>query len=158
RSRPLRTQFLGEGTLMIQAIKPASSADGVQWDLRDLYEGVDDPKINRNLEEAFRRAQAFESAYRGKINVEGGPSPDTLLTAVRELESLSELMDKPLIYASLVHAAKTDEPKHGALLARTREQRTLINKHLIFFDLEWVKLPDDAAQRLIRSPALAKFR
>ena len=53
-------------------------------------------------------------------------------------------MDKPAIYASLVHAAKTDDPRHGAFSARTREQPTAINKHLIFFDLEWVKVADEA--------------
>ena len=66
-----------------------------------------------------------------------------------ELEGLSEQMDRPAVYAGLLHAAKTDDPRHGALLARTRERRTAINKHLIFFDLEWVKVPDDAAAQLL---------
>ena len=121
---------------------PYSSADGVAWNLSDLYASVDDPAIGRDLDTALKRAQAFESAYRGKIDVPGGPPADALLAAVRELEGLFEQMDKPIIYASLVHAAKTDDPRHGALLARTREQRTVINKHLIFFDLEWVKVAD----------------
>src|SRR5437870_727499 len=75
-----------------------------------------------------------------------------------ELEGLSEQMDKPLIYASLVHAAKTDDPRRGALLSHTREQRTVINKHLIFFDLEWVKLADEPAGALIADPELGKYR
>ncbi len=135
-----------------------SSADRVAWNLSDLYRRVDDPAIVRDLDTAMKRAQAFESAYRGKIDIPGGPPADSLLAAVREMEGLSEQMDKPIIYASLVHAAKTDDPKHGALLARTREQRTAINKHLIFFDLEWVKVADDAVQRLLAAPALACYR
>jgi oligoendopeptidase F len=139
-------------------LAPTSSADRVAWDLSDLYAGVDDPAIGRDLDTALKRAQAFESAYRGKIDVVGGPPAGALLTAVRELEGLSEQMDKPIIYASLVHAAKTDDPKHGALLARTREQRTVINKHLIFFDLEWVKVADDAVQCLLAEPSLVRYR
>src|SRR5206468_7356655 len=104
------------------------------------------------------RAQRFESAYRGKIDTPSGPDAGLLLAAVRELESLFEQMDRPAVYASLLHAAKTDDPPRGALLARTREQRTVINKHLIFFDLEWVQLPDGPAQKLIHAPALAKYR
>ena len=138
--------------------RASSSADRVAWDLRDLYAGVDDPAIGRDLDTALKRAQAFEARYRGQIDTPGGPSADTLLTAVRELEDLSEQMDRPIIYASLVHAAKTDDPQHGALLARTREQRTVINKHLIFFDLEWVKVADEAVQRLLAAPALARYR
>ena len=137
---------------------PRSSADRVAWELADLYAGADDPAISRDLEAALKRAQAFESTYRGRIDVLGGPPADALLVAVRELEALSEQMDKPIIYASLVHAAKTDDPKHGALLARTREQRTAINKHLIFFDLEWVKVADDAVQCLLAEPALLRYR
>jgi oligoendopeptidase F len=89
--------------------------------------------------------------------VSGGPSAELLLAALTELEGLSEQMDKPAVYAQLLHAAKTDDPRHGALLMRTREQRTVINKHLIFFDLEWVKLADEPAQALIRAPLLAKY-
>jgi oligoendopeptidase F len=135
-----------------------SSADRVAWDLGDLYAGVDDPAIGRDLDTALKRAQAFEARYRGQIDTPGGPAVDTLLAAVVELEELSEQMDRPIIYASLVHAAKTDDPRHGALLARTREQRTVINKHLIFFDLEWVKVADEAVQRLLAAPALARYR
>src|SRR5207237_2455033 len=95
---------------------------------------------------------------RGQINRDGGPAPELLLRALQELESLSEQMDKPAVLASLLHAAKTDDPARGALLARTREQRTVINKHLIFFDLEWVQLADGPAQKLIHAPPLAKYR
>jgi oligoendopeptidase F len=142
---------------MIQAVQPSSSADGVSWDLGDLYAGADDPRLGADLDTALKRALAFESAYRDKINVPGGPPAELLLTALTELESLSEQMDLPAVYANLLHAAKTDDPRHGALLTRTREQRTVINKHLIFFDLEWVKLDDESARSLIRNPALAHF-
>jgi oligoendopeptidase F len=143
---------------MEQLARQSSSADGVTWNLDDLYRGVDDPQIERDLSEALRRAQTFESTYRNKIDVPGGPAAPFLLAALQALESLSEQMDRPVIYASLVHAAKTDDPRHGALLARTREQRTVINKHLIFFDLEWVKLPDEVARGLIDSRVLKEYR
>jgi oligoendopeptidase F len=135
-----------------------SSAQGIRWNLSDLYMGIEDVQIENDLATALERAQAFETAYRGKICATGGPAAGMLLAAMKELESLSEQMDKPAIYAGIVHAAKTDDPKHGALLARTREQRTVINKHLIFFDLEWVQVPDDAAKKLIHDSQLAKFR
>jgi len=143
---------------MTQVILQTSSADGVSWNLQDLYGGVDDPEITRDLDEALRRARAFESNYRGKIDVAGGPAPELLHNALAELEDLSEQMDKPAVYAALIHAAKTDDPRHGALLSRTREARTAINKHLIFFDLEWVKVADDVVAQLLEVPILAKYR
>jgi oligoendopeptidase F len=143
---------------MSTAERPTSSADGVAWDLSDLYSGPDDPRITADLDEALRRAQAFESTYRGKIDVEGGPPAELLAAALTELEAVAELMDRPGAYAGLLHAAKTDDPPRGALLARVREQRTVINKHLIFFDLEWVKVPDEPAKTLIGSPEVARYR
>src|SRR5262245_22273216 len=143
---------------MIQSLKPASSAEGVRWNLGDLYAGGDDPQLTRDLDTALRRAEAFEKAYRGQILTEKGPPAEVLLAAVTELESLYEQMDRPAIYAQLVHAAKTDDPRHGALLTKTRERRTAINKHLIFFDLEWVKLADEPVKALLADPRLAKYR
>jgi len=140
------------------ATAPTSSAAGIAWDLRDLYKGLADPQIDRDIEAAFTRAKAFEGAYRGKIAALDASGAAVLLKAVRELESLYELMDKPAIYAMLVHSARTDDPRHGALLSKTREQRTAINKHLIFFDLEWIGLADNLAQALLTHPSLAKYR
>src|SRR3954470_8600180 len=93
-----------------------NSATGVAWDLGDLYAGPDDPRLVADLDEAHRRARAFEQAYRGKIASLGGGWPGLLFAAVSELEALSEQMDKPVVYAMLLHSARTDEPRHGALL------------------------------------------
>src|SRR5262245_16292630 len=102
---------------MSQADREGSSADGVSWDLSDLYGGVDDPRVDGDLEAAGRRARSFEETYRGTIQVDGGPASDWLRGAIAEYESLSEQMDKPCVYAGLLHAAKTDDPRRGALLA-----------------------------------------
>jgi oligoendopeptidase F len=137
---------------------PPSSAQGVSWDLSDLYSGPDDPRIAEDQEAALRRAERFEESYRGKIAQAPGPSPELLLAALRDLESISEQMDRPSVYASLSHSAKTDDTRAGALLARAREQRTAANKHLIFFDLEWVAVPDEEAAALLSSPILVRYR
>src|SRR5262249_55015858 len=134
------------------------SADGVVWNLADLYASVDDPRLKADLEAAHERARTFEAAYRGQIDTPTGPPAALLLKALTELEDLSEQMDRPVIYAHLLHPARTDDPRHGALLVKTDEKRTQINKHLIFFDLEWVKLDDAIATRLTADPALARYR
>jgi oligoendopeptidase F len=152
------TCLSGDALKIMETTRPTSSADGVSWNLSDLYRSVDDSAIERDLDDAERRAVAFAQSYRGRIDVAGGPSTTLLQSALDELEKLSEQMDKPLVYAHLAHAAKTDEPRNGALLAHTRERRTAINKHLIFFDLEWVKLDDAPAQALCADPALARYR
>src|SRR4051794_37494020 len=86
---------------------PGSSADQVTWDLGDLYQGLDDPQLERDLKAALERAQAFETRYRGQIDCPGGPAAGQLLAALQELESLAEQMDRPAIFAGLLHAART---------------------------------------------------
>src|SRR5262245_38788916 len=139
-------------------MQPTSTASGIAWDLADLYAGLDDPRIERDLASARRRAEAFEQTCRGKIAALTAADAELLARTLAEFEALSEQMDKPLVYAMLVHSAQTEEPRHGALLARTREQRTQINKHLIFFDLEWLQVGDAAAAALIDHPRLARYR
>lgn len=137
---------------------PISSAAGVAWNLQDLYDSLDDPQLLVDLDSALHRARDFEKTYRGKISNLRASDGDLLLAAIVQLETLFEQMDRPAVYAMLLHSARTDEPRHGALLSKTREARTAINKHLIFFDLEWIQLAEGPAQALIDHPKLAKYR
>lgn len=135
---------------------PTSSAMGIRWDLKDLYTTPDDQALDRDLRGALERAQAFEQKYRGRVRA--GIAPHSLYEALAELESIYEQMDKPLIYAHLLHASDTQNPKHGALLQSIQERHTQIRQHLLFFDLEWMDLPDEAAQKLIGAPEVARYR
>jgi oligoendopeptidase F len=137
---------------------PLSSAERVTWNLADLYASVSDPQIDADIRKSQEEAKAFAAKYRGKISVPGGPDAAVLAQAMQDVETLSERMDKPLIYAHLVHAAKTDEPKHGALLSKTREARTEANQYLIFFDLEWVAVEDAAAAKLLQDERLRRWK
>jgi oligoendopeptidase F len=135
-----------------------NTATGVTWDLGDLYKNLDDPALEQDLAKALKRAKAFEKKYRGRIEKVKATQSKILVRAIDELESLYEQMDRPAVFAMLQHSGKTDDPRHGALLARTQEQRTEINKHLIFFDLEWVKVPKSVAKKLAKKSSLKKYR
>ncbi len=136
----------------------SNSAVGITWNLGDLYKDLADPLIDKDLASALKRAKTFEKKYRGKIKSLKATQAKTLAAAVAELESLSEQMDRPAVFAGLLHAGKTDDPRHGALLARTQEARTAINKHLIFFDLEWVAVAQPIAKKLAAHASLKKYR
>jgi oligoendopeptidase F len=142
----------------MQAIEsaPASSAVGITWNLNDLYAGLDDPAIEHDLTDAQQRAVAFERSYRDRLRQ--GIAPSTLAEALGELERMYEQMDKPLIYAHLLHAADTQNPRHGALLQATQERNTNIRQHVLFFELEWMDLPDESAQRFIQAPEVMRYR
>ena len=64
-------------------------SEGIHWDLNDLYSGIDDEKIEKDLEKLTKKAKSFEKHFRGKINSKS-VTPEILLKATKELEKISE--------------------------------------------------------------------
>jgi len=133
-----------------------SGAEGITWNLSDLYLNLEDPQIEKDFKDAFSKAKSFEEKYRGKINSET-ITPTFLLKAVKELESISEQTGKLISYAYLMFATDTSNPKHGAFLQSIQEKTTEIRKHLMFFELEWIALPDEIANHLLEDEALSRY-
>ncbi|MGH7801764.1 MAG: M3 family oligoendopeptidase [Thermodesulfobacteriota bacterium] len=142
---------------MGEAIETAlTGAEGVTWNLSDLYLNLNDQQIEKDIEDAFSQAKSFEEKYRGKINSEP-VTPSFLLQAVKELESISEQAGKLISYAYLMFAADTSNPKRGAFLQSIQEKTTEIRKHLMFFELEWIALPDEIANHLLEDEVLSHY-
>jgi oligoendopeptidase F len=127
------------------------------WDLADLYAAPDDPVLQADARDALARAAAFEARYRGRI-VSDVLSPAELAEAVQTLEALTERMRKVQAYASLVFAADTSDPRHGALYQFAREQSAALREHTAFFEVEWGALPDDRAAAYLGAPELEPYR
>ncbi len=135
----------------------SASAQGIRWDLTDLYATVDDPAIDANLSTLESRARAFESTYRGAI-AESRLDADGLLQAIRELEDISEGIGILVSFADLTFSANTQLPEHGALVTRMREAATDIHSRVLFFELEWAALDDAAAAQFLNAPKLGHYR
>jgi oligoendopeptidase F len=130
-------------------------ARGVCWDLSDLYAGPDDPRLERDLDTGSEAARRFAAAYRGRV---ASLPAAALAGALDEYEALQEPVARAGAYAGLLFAADTSVPRHGALLQHVQERGSAIRNELLFFDLEWVAVPDDAAGALLADPALARRR
>ena len=131
-----------------------TGAESVEWNLADLYDGPDDPRIESELEETLAAAQAFRERYRGKL---GELSAAELNDAVVELERIESTSTRVETYARLRQAADSSDQARGALVQRVRERNTQIETELLFFDLEWSALDDDVAERLLADPALEHY-
>jgi oligoendopeptidase F len=132
----------------------ATGAEAVEWNLSDLYEGPDDPRIDSELDEALAASQAFSERYRGKL---GELSASELNDAVAEVERINSASTRVETYARLRQAADSSDQARGALVQKVRERNTQIETELLFFDLEWSALDDDTAERLLADPALATY-
>jgi oligoendopeptidase F len=131
-----------------------TGAEAVEWNLVDLYEGPDDPRLLEDLDEAKAAATAFAARYRGKL---GELSGGELAEAVAEGERIRSISNRVEAYARLRLAADSSDQSRGALAQKVREQNTAIETELLFFDLEWAALEDDVAERLLADPALDHY-
>jgi oligoendopeptidase F len=136
---------------MSNQIKPPTGAEQVTWDLSDLYVAVDDPAIDRDLDEADARADELAQAYRGRIAELDAEGMRDLLEAY---ENAYELSRRVSSYAYLNWSVYTEESATGALLQKATERASRFNQKLVFVELEWAHAPDEAAQALMDDPRL----
>ncbi|MBK8837012.1 MAG: M3 family oligoendopeptidase [Anaerolineae bacterium] len=136
---------------------PAKSAAGVAWDLSPLYASVDDPAIDRTLSSLDEDVLIFDTEYRGRIAVPGGPAAAFLLAALQSSESMSDRANTLFAFAQLLYAADTTGDANRKLVQRVEERLTALQNRALFFDLEWLQVDDAAAARLVADPALARY-
>jgi oligoendopeptidase F len=127
------------------------------WDLSDLFSGPDDPRIAEALDRATRDAEAYATRFRGTIDVPGGPAPAHLLDALTSLERVIEGVERVDAYSHMIFSADTTKEAHRDLEQKVRVQSTAIQNLLVFFELEWQKVEDADAERIIAAPELARY-
>jgi oligoendopeptidase F len=129
-----------------------------EWNLKDLYTGLDDPAIKRDLDRADSESIAFEEAYKGKLAglaAEGGAG---LAAAVKRYEAIDDLMGRLGSYAGLVHAGNTVDPARTKFYGDVQERLTASSIHLLFFTLELNRVDDAVLEAAMADPALGHYR
>ena len=135
-----------------------AAAAGVRWDLSDLFASHDDPAIDATVTACRTRAEEFAGRYRGTILAPGGPAPDHLLGAILEMEGIQADLERVGAFAGLLYASDTSRPEFRDLRERVEQHLTEIGNLVLFFELEWLQVAEDAAAPLLDHPALAGYR
>jgi oligoendopeptidase F len=132
-----------------------TGAEEIAWDLSDLYDGHDDPRLEEHIEEAEQAAAAFRERYHGKV-AELGPAE--LADAIAERERIEEVLTRVGYFAHLHFATDMADAPRGALVARITEKGAALDTQLLFFGLEIADLSDEAADALLASPELERWQ
>ena len=135
-----------------------NSAEGIRWDLSDLYAAHDDPRIDLTIKDCYARAERFADRFRALMQDHETLTAESLLQALSELESIYETLGRVGSYAGLLYAADTAKPEYQDLTQRVEQRSTEIRNLLLFFELEWLKVNDTIASRLIADPTLEAYR
>ena len=145
---------------------PASSqsaadfGDPPEWNLADLYSGMEAPELKRDMEKAAADTLRFEARWKGTLAVEAARGAEGRLgDALKEYEALEELMGRIGSYAGLVYAEDTSDPQRAKLYGDVQEKMTDASAPLLFFALE-LNLVDDALieSALAADPAFGHYR
>jgi oligoendopeptidase F len=131
-----------------------------EWNLADLYSGLDDPAIKRDLDRADADCVAFENDYKGKLADLAGSAQAgaALAEAVRRYEAIDDLMGRLGSYAGLLHADDTVDPARTKFYGDVQERLTAASTHLLFFSLELNRIDDALLEAAMRDPALGHYR
>jgi oligoendopeptidase F len=131
-----------------------------EWNLTDLYSGIDAPEVRRDLTRMDAECVAFETDYKGKLAEhtakEGGGK--WLAEAVRRYEAIDDLAGRLGSYAGLIHAGDSVDPAISKFYGDVSERLTNASVHLLFFALELNRIDDPVIERAMQMPELGHYR
>ena len=131
-----------------------------EWDLSDLYDGIDAPAFRDDLARAEAECRAFAESYAGRIAaMAAGPDASaTLGAAVATYERIEDLMGRLMSYAGLVYSGDTTDEARAKFYGDTRERLTAASGDLLFFGLELNRVEDAAMDAACAAGPLARYR
>lgn len=130
-----------------------TGAEKVVWDLSDLYKGVDDPQITKDVETLAVMAKQFHTNYKGKLS-------EKLGDAIREYAEIEMLTGKVELYLYLCFSRDVSNAEIKAKKAEVEKSINQIKgKYLVFLDTELACIDDDVFVQLCRNdPVVARHQ
>lgn len=113
----------------------------MNWDLNALYKS--DEKLDIDLEKAKIKAENFEKMYKNGLK---NLSSNEFIEAIREYESISQILGKIMTYAFLKFATNSD---NGPFYAKYQNEYTKVSEFLLFFELEFNRLSEPKQKEFI---------
>src|ERR1700686_1232327 len=137
----------GKSAIKTSAVKAKSgnkTGKLPEWNLADLYSGIDAPEVTRDLQKMDAECVAFETDFKGKLAEEtakeGGGK--WLAEAIKRYEAIEDLAGRLGSYAGLVHAGDSLDPAISKFYGAVSERLTAASLHLVFFALELNRIDD----------------
>jgi len=129
-----------------------------EWNLDDLYPGIDSQQYKDDIAYCQDNAKAFEEANSGKLADILRNNPRDLSLVIAEYEMLEERMGRIISYAGLLYASDTTNPVFAKFYGDAQEEMTTAGSHLLFFTLELNRLDDvELKQAISKDVSLAYY-
>ncbi len=125
------------------------------WDLSDLYKGLDDPQIEKDLSRYKKNALALQKKYKGKLEK---LSAEEFLSALKLLEKNSVLGGRLGGFAYLNMSTQMKNPEAMIFYQNISEKLTDFAKPTVFFSLELNKLPQAKINEWFKNEKVAFYK
>src|ERR1700726_958737 len=131
-----------------------------EWNLADLYSGIDAPEVTRDLAKLDAECVAFEADYKGKLaeQTAGEGGGEWFAGAVRRYEAIDDLAGRLGSYAGLIHAGDSVDPAISKFYGDVSERLAKASVDQLFFSLELNRVDDAVIERAMQTPELAHYR
>ena len=131
-----------------------------EWNLDDLYPGMESPVFSADLKKAAEQCAAFTSAWKGKLAdlLSASDGAVQLTAAIREYEAIDDLIGRIMSYAQLMYTGDTTDPVRAKFYGDSQEKMTNASSDLLFFTLELNRLEDAKVDALMADGPLAHYK
>ena len=130
-----------------------------EWDLSDLYSGLDAPEFAADMARAEEMCRGFSERYAGRIaELAAAPNAsDRLVEAVQAYEGIEDLLGKLMSFAGLIYSGDTTDEARAKFYGDTRERLTDASADLLFFALELNRVDDALMDTAMSQGPLAHY-
>jgi len=127
-----------------------------EWDLSDLYRGMDDPRLEDDFRAAAEACRAFAARHEGKL---GDLDGDGLAEAIGDYERIDIVTGRIMSFAGLLYQQNTQDPARAKFMGDAQVRATDLTRPLVFFPLELNRLDEvHLVARIAESAALARYK
>ena len=131
-----------------------------EWNLADLYSGIESPEVMADLARGEVECIAFEESYKGKLAdiARSDVAGAGLHAAVVRFEMIEELLGRLVSFAVLLYSGNTTDPKRAKFYGDVQERVTGASSHLLFFPLELNRVDDALIEKPLAHPEFGRYR
>ncbi len=129
-----------------------------EWNLNDLYPGIDSPEFKADFEDAVPASANFEAKFKGKLSDCLNESGDALAQAIAEFENLQDKLGRLISFAGLIYAGDSSNTTNAKFYGDVQEQLTKASGHLLFFTLEINLLDQKSVDGSMQGTRLAHYQ
>lgn len=138
----------------------AAAAPLPEWNLADLYDGVDSPQLRADLARAETDVAGFGKDYRGRLAglATQADASAALGAALARYEALQDLLGRLMSFAGLLYSGDTTDPTRSKFYGDIQEKVTNASAQLLFFQLELNRIDDATLMAAAAHAPLSRWR